>query len=110
VASNLPVPIKSSGVASAREIAERAAGYAAQSQSENTQLAYESDWRIFQDWCARHGAQALPATASTVAGFLVDTAGTVSVSTQRRRLSAIKDMQRREGHHLDLSTGAFQDI
>jgi integrase len=109
--ANLPVSVRNVGLpASAVEITERAEAYRRQSQSENTQLAYASDWRTFWDWCAHHGAQAMPATASTVAAFLVDTAGAVSVATQRRRLAAIKDMQRRAGHHLDLSTGPFQDI
>ena len=99
-----------STLAAIKEIAEKAKAYSEQSQSKNTRLAYDGDWRTFQEWCAQHGAAPFPATASTVAAFLVDTAGQVSVSTQRRRLAAIKAMHRVEGHHLDLSTGQFQEI
>ena len=108
--TNLPAVAAASVISTVQEIAEKAATYSEQSQSENTRLAYDGDWRTFQEWCAQHGATSMPASASTVAAFLVDTAGKVSVSTQRRRLAAIKAMQRREGHHLDLSTGKFQDI
>jgi integrase len=92
------------------EIAEKAAGYAAQAQSENTRLAYASDWAGFQAWCDTQGAIALPADPAVVLAFLVDTAGQVKVSTQRRRLSAIKEMQRQGGHHLDTTSATFRDV
>lgn len=109
--ANLPTTAKiGAPLALATKIAERAKSYSDQAQARNTRLAYDGDWRTFEAWCARHGAKSLPAAASTVAGFLVDTAGAVAVSTQRRRLAAIKAMHKRAGHHLDLSTGPFQEI
>jgi integrase len=94
----------------AAEIAGKAAAYAAQAQSENTRLAYASDWAMFQAWCELQGAVALPADPAVVLAFLVDTAGQVRVSTQRRRLSAIKDAMRHGGHHLDTNSAAFRDV
>ena len=94
----------------AAEIAEKAAGYAAQAQSENTRLAYANDWAVFQAWCDVQGAVAMPAAAEVVLAFLVDTAGQVKVSTQRRRLSAIKETMRQNGFHLDTTLGTFRDV
>jgi integrase len=112
-ASNVPAIIteRPAGLpASAAEIAERAADYAAQAQSDNTRLAYASDWAVFQAWCDLQGAVALPADPAVVLAFLVDTAGQVKVSTQRRRLSAIKEMQRQAGFHLDTTSATFRDV
>jgi integrase len=109
--SNVPAVIKRpAGLpAAAAEIAERAAGYAAQAQSENTRLAYASDWAVFQAWCELQGVVAVPANPAVVLAFLVDTAGQVKVSTQRRRLSAIKEMQRQAGYHLDTTGAMFRN-
>jgi integrase len=109
--SNVPAVIRRpAGLpVAAAEIAERAAGYAAQAQSENTRMAYASDWAVFQAWCETQGAIALPADSTVVLAFLVDTAGHVKVSTQRRRLSAIKEMQRQAGYHLDTTSALFRD-
>lgn len=39
--------------------------------TESTRRAYAGDWERFAAWCAANGQQPLPATAATVAGFLV---------------------------------------
>lgn len=92
------------------EIAEKAKVYAAAAQSENTRKAYISDWATFADWCAVQGVEALPATAATVTAFLIDSAGKVAVTTQRRRISSIADMHRKASLPLDLSGGGFRDV
>lgn len=53
--------------------------------------AYTTDARMFQEWCAQHRVRSLPASAQTVAAFLVDDAeaGRAS-STIGRRLAAIR--------------------
>jgi len=94
----------------AAEIAEKARGYAAASQSTNTRRAYTGDWATFTDWCALQGVDPLPATAATVTAFLIDTAGKVAVTTQRRRISAIQDMHRKANQSLDLSGAGFRDV
>jgi integrase len=95
---------------SAAEIAEKAAGYAAASKSDNTRKAYTSDWQVFDAWCSVQGVASLPATPATIAAFLIDTAGEVAVTTQRRRLSAIQDRHRQASLPLDLSGGGFRDV
>lgn len=92
------------------EIAERAAAYAEASQSDNTKKAYTSDWQTFTAWCRVQQVEALPASPATVTAWLIATSGTVAVTTQRRRLSAIQYMHRQAGHHLDLKGGAFRKV
>ena len=65
--------------------------YLRASKADATVRAYTSDARVFQDWCARFGFGSLPASAETVAGFLVHEAEAGrSASTIGRRLAAIK--------------------
>ncbi|OSI79409.1 tyrosine-type recombinase/integrase [Bradyrhizobium canariense] len=108
----LPVPFALNPAlpANAVEIAARAKGYAEQAQAENTRTAYASDWAIFEAWCAAHGVQSLPADPGTVLAFLVDTAGTLTVSTQRRRLAAIKSRLRAFGVTLDTAAEPFRSV
>ena len=73
------------------ELEERARGYEANSKSANTWRAYRSDLRHFGAWCERRGLGALPAEPDTVRLYLVDHAGTLAISTLRRRLSAISE-------------------
>lgn len=72
---------------------ERAAAYAKAARSSSTRRAYDSDWAIFSDWCAKHGLASLPASPEIVAVFASDqaTAG-LNPSTINRRVAAI-------GHH-----------
>lgn len=109
--NTFPAVIKTHSVpVIAAEIAEKARAYAAQAQSSNTRRAYASDWQTFQAWCDVQGIDAMPASPANVLAFLIDTAGKVKVSTQRRRLSAIKEAMRQAGHHLDTTGAAFRDV
>ena len=92
------------------EIAEQAAAYAKAAQSDNTQRAYQGDWATFAGWCEVQGEESLPASAGTVAAFLIATAGKIAVVTQRRRLAAILHKHREAGHHLDLTVPGFQSV
>jgi hypothetical protein len=47
-----------------------AVNYARAEKSPATRKAYGSDFKLFKAWCDGKGAQALPATAETVAAFL----------------------------------------
>ncbi|WP_083514632.1 site-specific integrase [Bradyrhizobium manausense] len=107
----LPVPVTPTGtLVNPSEIAQKAASYAEASQSDNTRKAYASDWLVFTDWCRVQQVEALPASPATVTAWIIDTAGKVAVTTQRRRISAIQDMHKQAGHHLDLSGGAFRKV
>jgi site-specific recombinase XerD len=81
-----------------------AADFARASKAPATQAAYDSDFRIFEGWCAARGLSALPATAAALCGFLADeaTAGR-RASTLGRRLAAIRYFHRAAGY--DTPTG-----
>jgi site-specific recombinase XerD len=75
------------------EAAAAADTYATASRAASTWRAYDSDWRIFTDWCQGVNLSALPAAPNTVAMFLAAEAqrGTAP-STLNRRLAAIRLM------------------
>jgi integrase len=56
----------------------------------NTVRAWRADWRVFTDYCARHGLDALPAVPHTVRGFVFDCLGTRKrPATVRRYVATI---------------------
>ena len=58
--------------------------------SDNTRRTYDTQWRIFDDWCAEMGLSALPAVPLTVARYLAARAGSgASIATLRLATSAI---------------------
>lgn len=62
----------------------------ASADAANTRRGYDSDMRIFRDWCSARGADALPAHPLTVLVFLADEARRgVAVATIDRRCAAI---------------------
>ncbi len=60
----------------------------ASAQSENTRLAYSSDWRRFTAWCQQRGRGVLPATPLTLAIYLADAARTLDAETGRAAYTA----------------------
>jgi site-specific recombinase XerD len=59
-------------------ISEKAKDYARNSRAENTQRAYESDWRQFSSWLRRQGFAVSPPDPLTVGLYLAACAdGTV---------------------------------
>lgn len=63
----------------------------AETKSENTIDAYESDWNDFCDWCRYHHQSSFPATSETIINYINDLADYAKVSTIRRRISAISE-------------------
>jgi len=55
--------------------------YAEASRAPNTWRAYQSDLRHFERWCAKRRLEPVPAAATTVAAYLADFAGVLSVAT-----------------------------
>lgn len=51
-------------------LSQRAREYSADSVSESTKRAYQSDLTLFVDWCREHNRSALPADPDTVALYL----------------------------------------
>lgn len=67
------------------------AAYVEAARAPNTLRGYRSDWSEFGSWCERTGVEPLPASASTIAGYLVELARAgAKVGTMSRRLSAIR--------------------
>lgn len=76
---------------------EEAMEYIANSKAFNTVRSYRSDWKDFVRWCEKNGFEYLPATAETVACYLMDLAKRCKVSTLQRRLSAISQAHKQAG-------------
>ena len=67
--------------------------------SDNTRRVYESQWRLFQEWCADMGLESLPAAPLSVARYLATRAGAgAAVSTLRLAASAIAKAHQWAGH------------
>jgi site-specific recombinase XerD len=95
--------------------------------SENTALAYSSDWGAFEAWCADHDLPALPASGETVAEYLRSRANAApsgdmdevdggvtregyAVSTLQRWASTISVIHRKAGHPSPGATPAVQSM
>lgn len=93
---------------------ERAADYARASRSAATRRAYDSDWRIFLDWCDARGIESLPSRPVAVATFLSTQADSgIKPGTVRRRLAAIGYFHRQAGFdppQAQAGAGAIQDV
>lgn len=97
-ADGLPAALPARLQAELVALMDEAQRYADAAQAQNTSRAYASDWRQFQAWCDRYGAQALPATAAVVTLYLVSLAKRgLAVSTVRRRAAAIARAHRLAG-------------
>lgn len=94
--SNLPVPIGATVLPPAEltdalsSAGASARAYMRADSAEATQRAYASDWRDFEDWCAREGVPTRPATPKSVADYLAHLADReLKASTIGRRVAAI---------------------
>ena len=63
----------------------------AETKSENTIDAYESDWNDFCDWCRYHKQSSFPALPETIVNYINDLADFAKAATIRRRISAISE-------------------
>ena len=90
-------------------LSEKARDYARNARSENTQRAYEADWRQFSSWLRRQGLDPLPPEPQTVGLYLAacmqNAPGrpALSVASLERRLSGISWRYRQLGEPLDTS-------
>lgn len=82
----------------ARDAMDEAVRFSRDALSDNTRLAYASDWQDFTTWCITAGLAALPAMPETVAAYLAVQARTCAVATLRRRLVSISKAHRIAGH------------
>jgi integrase len=95
------VPLAPAGgeVALPDELIERAKEYAAEAFSERTREAYSRWWRVFLDWCDRHGRQALPASPATVAAWLASAADGIDTGRPLARSSLNQGLAAITWHH-----------
>ena len=90
-------------------LGEKARDYARNARSENTQRAYDADWRQFSSWLRRQGLDPLPPNPQTVGLYLTACVDggrgkePISVATLERRLSGICWRYRQLGEPLDTS-------
>lgn len=88
-------------------LSQKARDYARNARSDNTQRAYESDWRQFASWLRRSGFDPLPPDPQTVGLYLTACMEggrgkePVLVATLERRLSGICWRYRQLGAPLD---------
>ena len=67
--------------------------------SDNTQRVYQTQWKLFDEWCGEMGLHSLPAEPLTVARYLAVRAGSVAaVATLRLASSAITKAHEWAGH------------
>lgn len=69
-------------------------------RARNTQIGYQSDWKIFTAWCEQTGRNPIPATPDTISFFAthqLEMEG-LKVSTVVRRLTSIKYIHKTKGH------------
>lgn len=70
-----------------------------ESQSENTTLAYESDWLQFSNWCSSHGFASLPSNDDTICLYLTSLAMEgYKASTIHRKMSALITAHKDKGY------------
>ncbi|HEY8138730.1 MAG TPA: integrase [Methylocystis sp.] len=90
-------------------LGEKTRDYARNARAENTQRAYDADWRQFSSWLRRQGFDALPPNPQTVGLYLAACVDggrgkePFSVATLERRLSGICWRYRQLGEPLDAS-------
>jgi len=104
-----PAPVLGRGASPQLDaLADKAKDYARNARSQNTQRAYESDWRQFSSWLRRQGFDPLPPDPQTVGLYLAASAdgsgrgaAPSSVATLERRLSGIAWHYRQLGKPLD---------
>lgn len=65
-----------------------------ESLSKNSAKAFETDIRLYFDWCLQYSVRAIPSDPFTVRAYLEELAKNKSLSTLRRRLSSINSAHR----------------
>ena len=65
-------------------------------KSENTKRAYDSDLKVFKNWCKEHGLKPFPATVEMIIAFIVDRSDQqIAVSTIARSLCSISQAHKK---------------
>ena len=91
-------------------LADAARAYVAAAEAPATSAAHTADWRIFSQWCAAHGVQALPATVETVIGFVTDQADVKAPATLARYTASIGQAHKLGGHPSPCADARFKKV
>ena len=78
-------------------LVEQAARFLEAAKANSTRQAYARDWNDFRLFTKRHSLPFLPSTPEVVALYISDLATRLSVSTIRRRMSAITNSHKEAG-------------
>jgi site-specific recombinase XerD len=78
-------------------LVEQAARFLEAAKANSTRQAYARDWNDFRLFTGRHSLPFLPTTPEVVALYISDLATRLSVSTIRRRMSAITNAHKEAG-------------
>lgn len=76
---------------------DRAREYANAARSAATRRGYDSDWKSFTTYCARHGLAPLPATPQTVVLYVTDLAERAKLATVKRHVVTIAQTHKERG-------------
>ena len=71
------------------------------SKANNTLRAYQSDFKDFGAFCAKHGFNSIPTEPKVVSLYLTHLSANSKISTLRRRLVSIGIIHKLKGHYLD---------
>ena len=99
-AGSLQIVPESPPSAPALRAADRGVAEALESVlSDNTKRVYQTQWKLFDEWCGDVDLRSLPAEALTVARYLAVRAGDgASIATMRLATSAIAKAHEWAGH------------
>ncbi len=73
-----------------KDIADLANEYAKRSMSKSTIYSYGSDWIDFKYWCESKKLPFIPASPSTVAGYMADRASNCWISKNGKKMNPLK--------------------
>lgn len=76
----------------------------------NTKRAYQSDLKYFKKWCVENGQSELPASATTLAGYVTHLADTHKWASINRKLAAISKLHELNNLELPTKDRAFRAV
>lgn len=91
----IALPVHVAGSGSLDRLVDQARDYAAAATAENTNKAYQTDWKHFCSWCRRKGVDPLVPSPAVIGLYIADCAKPqdgspgLSVSTIERRMSGL---------------------
>lgn len=93
------------------EMYEEAKRYAEHSKSENTKIAYKSDWRQFTLFCGKHGLVVVPTEPQTLVMYISHMAARdKKVSTIERALVAISQHHQLKGYESPTKNAVVREV